>query len=51
MYDFCGFEESVEAVIKNVVELSKQLDLEVEADDVSCWHLMEKNYLLRTLFN
>ncbi|XP_054569430.1 tigger transposable element-derived protein 1-like [Eptesicus fuscus] len=33
--DFHGFEDSVEVVIKNVVELSKQLDLEVEADDVT----------------
>ncbi|XP_054569450.1 tigger transposable element-derived protein 1-like [Eptesicus fuscus] len=33
--DFHGFEDSVEVVIKNVVELSKQLDLEVEAEDVT----------------
>ncbi|KAK1327297.1 hypothetical protein QTO34_014986 [Cnephaeus nilssonii] len=33
--DFHGFEDSVEDVIKNVVELSKQLDLEVEAEDVT----------------
>ncbi|XP_006107965.1 tigger transposable element-derived protein 1-like, partial [Myotis lucifugus] len=33
--DFHGFEDSVEVVIQNVVELSKQLDLEVEAEDVT----------------
>ncbi|KAK1327402.1 hypothetical protein QTO34_014193 [Cnephaeus nilssonii] len=33
--DFHGFEDSVEVVIKNVVQLSKQLDLEVEAEDVT----------------
>ncbi|KAK1327341.1 hypothetical protein QTO34_018110 [Cnephaeus nilssonii] len=33
--DFNGFENSVEVVIKNVVELSKQLDLEVEAEGVT----------------
>ncbi|KAK1327410.1 hypothetical protein QTO34_014171 [Cnephaeus nilssonii] len=33
--DFHGFEDSVEVVIKNVVELSNQLDLEVEAEDVT----------------
>ncbi|KAK1327439.1 hypothetical protein QTO34_014153 [Cnephaeus nilssonii] len=33
--DFHGFEDSVEVVIKNVVELSKQLDLEVEGEDVT----------------
>lgn len=33
--DFHGFEETVKAVTKNVVALSKQLNLEVEADDVT----------------
>ncbi|KAK1327447.1 hypothetical protein QTO34_014161 [Cnephaeus nilssonii] len=33
--DFHGFEDSFEVVIKNVVELSKQLDSEVEAEDVT----------------
>jgi len=33
--DFHGFEETVDAVTKNVVALSKQLLLEVEADDVT----------------
>ncbi|KAK1327403.1 hypothetical protein QTO34_014194 [Cnephaeus nilssonii] len=33
--DFHDFEDSVEVVIKNVVELSKQLDLEVVAEDVT----------------
>ena len=33
--DFHGFEETVEAVTKNVVALSRQLELEVEADDVT----------------
>uniref|UniRef100_A0A3P8SAK2 HTH CENPB-type domain-containing protein n=1 Tax=Amphiprion percula TaxID=161767 RepID=A0A3P8SAK2_AMPPE len=32
--NFNGFEESVEAVTENIVDLSKQLHLEVEADDV-----------------
>ena len=33
--DFHGFEETVEEVTNNVVALSRQLDLEVEADDVT----------------
>ncbi|KAK1327431.1 hypothetical protein QTO34_014145 [Cnephaeus nilssonii] len=33
--DFHGFEDSMEVVIKNVFELSKQLDLEVEAEDIT----------------
>ena len=33
--EFHGFEETVEAVIKNVVALSKQINLEVEVDDVT----------------
>lgn len=50
MYDFYGFD--VEAVTKNVVELSKLLDLRWRLMmSQSCWHLMEENYLLRTSFN
>lgn len=33
--DFHGFEDSVEVVMQNVVELSKQLDFELEAEDVT----------------
>ena len=35
MNDFHGFEETAEAVITNVVALSQQIHLEVEADDVT----------------
>lgn len=33
--DFHGFEDTVEHVIKNVVALSKEIDLEMEVDDVT----------------
>jgi hypothetical protein len=34
MDDFEGFEETVEAIASNVVEMAQQLELEVEAEDV-----------------
>ncbi|XP_051789736.1 tigger transposable element-derived protein 1-like [Erpetoichthys calabaricus] len=35
VYDFHGFEESVEAVTEKVVAMGKQLNLDVEAEDVT----------------
>ena len=34
MDNFEGFEETVEAITLNVVEMAQQLELEVEAEDV-----------------
>ena len=52
--DCLDFEESVEAVAKKVVDLSKHLDLEMEDEDVTGLlnlHLIDRSYLLRTSFD
>ena len=54
MNDCLDFEESVEAVAKKVVDLSKHLDLEMEDEDVTGLlnlHLIDRSYLLRTSFD